>query len=171
MRAAMAPLPNVLSPQEPTPIPNARSLASGKSSRRAFDAEYKYKILEEVARTSGRGGIRAILVREALKTSHISKWRTVARTASLKALAGSALAARSGPVESAALRHVVVLQGRLLRYLIGTLDRAVLDAIAHDIAELQRATATAGLTSMGEVFPSRQGGRIARPNERPRQSR
>lgn len=56
-----------------------------KAKRRRFSAAYKLRILEEVERSPGQTG--AILRREGLYSSHLSKWRKDRRDGSLKALA------------------------------------------------------------------------------------
>jgi transposase-like protein len=56
-----------------------------KAKRRRFSAAYKLGILEEVERSPGQTG--AILRREGVYSSHLSKWRQDRRDGSLKALA------------------------------------------------------------------------------------
>jgi len=56
-----------------------------KAKRRRFGAAYKLRVLEEVDRSPGQTG--AILRREGLYSSHLSKWRQDRRNGSLKALA------------------------------------------------------------------------------------
>jgi transposase-like protein len=56
-----------------------------KAKRRRFSAAYKLRILEEVERSPGQTG--AILRREGLYSSHLTKWRQDRRSGSLKALA------------------------------------------------------------------------------------
>ena len=46
-----------------------------KTSRRRFSAAYKRRILEQVERCSEPGEIGALLRREGLYSSHLSKWR------------------------------------------------------------------------------------------------
>jgi transposase-like protein len=46
-----------------------------RAERRRFSAEYKQRILEEVDGCTERGQIGAILRREGLYSSHLSKWR------------------------------------------------------------------------------------------------
>ncbi len=58
--------------------------AMPKASRRRFSAVYKLEILEELERSPGRGG--AILRREGLYSSHLTKWRQQRRDGTLKAL-------------------------------------------------------------------------------------
>ena len=55
-----------------------------KATRRRFGAAYKARILEEIERSPGRSG--AILRREGLYSSQLSKWREQRRTGTLKAL-------------------------------------------------------------------------------------
>ena len=46
-----------------------------RAKRRQFSAEYKLRILEEVDACTKRGEIGALLRREGLYSSHLSKWR------------------------------------------------------------------------------------------------
>jgi transposase len=46
-----------------------------RAERRRFSAEYKLRILEEVDGCTERGQIGALLRREGLYSSHLSKWR------------------------------------------------------------------------------------------------
>lgn len=58
-----------------------------KAKRRAFTAEYKRRILEEVDRASQPGEIGAILRREGLYSSVLSAWRRQREAGELSALA------------------------------------------------------------------------------------
>lgn len=55
-----------------------------KAKRRRFGAAYKARILEEIERSPGHSG--AILRREGLYSSQLSKWREQRRKGTLKAL-------------------------------------------------------------------------------------
>jgi transposase-like protein len=46
-----------------------------KSQRRRFSAEYKRKVLQEVAACKRPGELGAVLRREGLYSSHLTKWR------------------------------------------------------------------------------------------------
>ena len=46
-----------------------------RAKRRRFRAEYKLRILEEAAASSGSGQIGALLRREGLYSSHLTTWR------------------------------------------------------------------------------------------------
>jgi transposase len=57
-------------------VPNApETEVAEKAKRRAFTAEYKRRILEEVDRATKTGEIGAILRREGLYSSVVSAWR------------------------------------------------------------------------------------------------
>jgi transposase-like protein len=47
--------------------------------RRRFTGEYKQKILEEADKATGHGEVTALLRREGLYSSHLSKWRQQVR--------------------------------------------------------------------------------------------
>jgi transposase len=57
-----------------------------KAERRSFTAKYKWKILAEVDR-AGPGEVGAILRREGLYSSHITKWKRQRDESTLVALA------------------------------------------------------------------------------------
>jgi transposase-like protein len=60
---------------------------SAKAKRRRFSAEYKRKIIEEVAACTGeRGAVSAVLRREGLYSSHLTEWRESMRSGGLAAL-------------------------------------------------------------------------------------
>ena len=46
-----------------------------RAERRQFSGQYKLRVLEEVDRCTERGQIGALLRREGLYSSHLSKWR------------------------------------------------------------------------------------------------
>jgi transposase len=58
-----------------------------RAKRRRFTAEYKLRILEEADQCSEPGEIGALLRREGLYSSHMSKWRRQRATGQLQALA------------------------------------------------------------------------------------
>jgi len=58
-----------------------------KAKRRQFSAKYKLCILEEADRCTKRGQIGALLRREGLYSSHLSKWRQQRARGQLRGLA------------------------------------------------------------------------------------
>lgn len=56
---------------EPHPNPEVRP----RAKRRSFPAAYKLKILAEADAATGSGAIGALLRRESLYSSHLTKWR------------------------------------------------------------------------------------------------
>ena len=58
-----------------------------QAQRRRFSAEYKRRILEEVDRCTQPGEIGALLRREGLYSSHLSKWRQQRERSQLQGLA------------------------------------------------------------------------------------
>jgi transposase-like protein len=56
------------------------------AERRWFTGEYKLRILEEVERCTERGQVGALLRREGLYSSHLSKWRRQRAEGQLQAL-------------------------------------------------------------------------------------
>jgi transposase-like protein len=66
----------------PTPkTPERRVEVPPRSQRRQFTAAYKQRILEEAERCTGSGELGALLRREGLYSSHLSKWRRQRDTA------------------------------------------------------------------------------------------
>ena len=59
---------------------------SEKAKRRRFSAEYKREIVREAARCTKTGELGALLRREGLYSSHLSKWRRQVEYGELKAL-------------------------------------------------------------------------------------
>ena len=57
-----------------------------RAERRQFSGQYKLRILEEVDRCTERGQIGALLRREGLYSSHLSKWRQQRAEGQLQAL-------------------------------------------------------------------------------------
>jgi len=60
-----------------------------KAKRRRYNAEYKLRILAEVDDCTQPGEIGALLRREGLYSSHLSKWRKQREEGQLQGLAGS----------------------------------------------------------------------------------
>jgi transposase-like protein len=59
-----------------------------KAQRRRFSAAYKLRILQEVEQCTERGQIGALLRREGLYSSHLSKWRRQRDRGQLAGLGG-----------------------------------------------------------------------------------
>lgn len=57
--------------RQPTNMPDPEVVAK----RRRFTAEYKLRVLEEADQCQAAGAIGALLRREGLYSSHLSKWR------------------------------------------------------------------------------------------------
>lgn len=57
-----------------------------RAKRRQFTAAYKLRLLEEVDRCQGPGQIGALLRREGLYSSHLSRWRQLRASGQLPAL-------------------------------------------------------------------------------------
>ena len=57
-----------------------------RAERRQYSGQYKLRILEEVDRCTERGQIGALLRREGLYSSHLSKWRRQRAEGQLQAL-------------------------------------------------------------------------------------
>ena len=64
-----------------------------KAKRRQYSAEYKLRILRELDECQGKGEVGALLRREGLYSSLVSKWREQQERGSLNGLAGQ----RRGP--------------------------------------------------------------------------
>ena len=65
-------------------LPNAEVVM--KASRRRFTAAYKLQILEQADRCTAPGEIGALLRREGLYSSHLSKWRELREQGALAGL-------------------------------------------------------------------------------------
>ena len=68
----------------PAEVPNPEVMAQAK--RRQFTAEYKQRILAEADQCQERGEIGALLRREGLYSSHLSKWRQQRASSQLRGL-------------------------------------------------------------------------------------
>ncbi len=66
-------------------VPNSEVLA--KARRRSFSARYKLEILDAVEAARETGEIGALLRREGLYSSHLTKWRAQQKNGALRALA------------------------------------------------------------------------------------
>lgn len=70
--------------RQPAEVPDPEVLAQAK--RRRFTAEYKQRILAEADQCQERGAIGALLRREGLYSSHLSKWRQQRAAGQLRGL-------------------------------------------------------------------------------------
>ena len=92
-----------------------------KAKRRQHPAEYKLRILREVETCKGRGDIGALLRREGLYSSLVSKWREQHNRDSLTGLSGK----QRGPKVEANAEELLRLQ-RENKRLQAQLERAEL---------------------------------------------
>jgi transposase-like protein len=93
--------------------PNGKSVEEGmktevvaKAKRRQYAAEYKVRILHEVDECNGSSEVGALLRREGLYSSLVSKWREQSERGSLRGLSGH----RRGPKVDANAVELVRLQ-------------------------------------------------------------
>jgi transposase-like protein len=77
-----------------------------KSKRRQYPAEYKLRILREVEACKGSGEVGALLRREGLYSSLVSKWREQRERGSLTGLSGQ----KRGPKVDPQAKEVERLQ-------------------------------------------------------------
>jgi transposase-like protein len=70
--------------RQPAEVPDPEVVA--QAERRQFTAEYKQRILEEADQCQARGAIGALLRREGLYSSHLSKWRQQRAASQLQGL-------------------------------------------------------------------------------------
>ena len=92
-----------------------------KAKRRQHPAEYKLRILREIDECKGSGEVGALLRREGLYSSLVSKWREQREQGSLTGLSGH----RRGPKVDANAAELARLQGENKR-LQEKLERAEL---------------------------------------------
>ena len=85
---------------------NGKTEVVGKAKRRQHPAEYKLRILREVDECKGSGEVGAVLRREGLYSSLVSKWREQRERGSLTGLSGH----RRGPKVDANAAELVRLQ-------------------------------------------------------------
>ena len=107
---------------------NGKSAAAGtqtevvaKAKRRQHPAEYKLRILREIDECKGSGEVGALLRREGLYSSLVSKWREQREQGSLTGLSGH----RRGPKVDANAAELARLQ-RENKRLQAKLERAEL---------------------------------------------
>lgn len=75
-----------------------------KARRRRFTAQYKLRILEEAERCTEPGEVGALLRREGLYSSHLSKWRQQREAGALAALTPKKRGRKPRPVDPQAPR-------------------------------------------------------------------
>jgi transposase len=97
-----------------------------KAKRRQHPAEYKLRILREVDECKGKGEVGALLRREGLYSSLVSKWREQRQAGSLTGLSGH----RRGPKMDANAAELARLQ-RENKRLQEKLERAELIIDVH----------------------------------------
>ena len=68
------------------PIERSEIEVNAKATRRKFSAEYKRRIVREADAATARGELGALLRREGLYSSHLVKWRELARRGELAGL-------------------------------------------------------------------------------------
>jgi transposase len=97
---------------------NGKSLEEGmktevvaKGKRRQYAAEYKLRILREIDECKGSGEVGALLRREGLYSSLVSKWREQSERGSLTGLSGQ----RRGPKVDPQAVEIARLQEKLER--------------------------------------------------------
>ena len=89
-------------PHEKSPVPDAEVRA--KARRRTFPAQYKLQILDAVEAAQGSGEIGALLRREGLYYSHLTKWKEQQRAGALTGLAPRRRGPRAAPPNPLAKR-------------------------------------------------------------------
>ena len=77
---------------------------TAKARRRTFPAQYKLKILEAVEAARGSGEIGAMLRREGLFYSHLTKWKEQQRAGALTGLAPRSRGPKAAPPNPLAKR-------------------------------------------------------------------
>lgn len=109
---------NTLELNEPSRPPRSESdpdpEVPAKARRRQFTAKYKLEVLAEAAGCSESGEIGALLRREGLYSSHLSKWREQREAGALKGLSPKQRGRKPRPVDPQA-RRVVELERELAR--------------------------------------------------------
>ncbi len=78
-----------------------------RAKRRQYAAEYKLRIMREIDECKGSGEVGALLRREGLYSSLVSKWREQSKRGSLTGLSGHRRGPKVDPqaVEIARLQH------------------------------------------------------------------
>lgn len=96
-------------PSQGASLPNPEVVA--KAQRRRFSSEYKLRILSEVERCTESGEIGALLRREGLYDSHLTRWRQARQTGRL----GNKSAAQKGESKASLRTEVVQLRQEKVR--------------------------------------------------------
>ena len=118
---------------ETSPVPGAE--VSPKARRRTFTAQYKLAILDAVEAARESGEIGALLRREGLFSSHLTKWKAQRRAGALSALAPRKRGPKAAPPNPLA-RRVAELE-RENRQLAARLARAeAINEIQKKVSEL-----------------------------------
>ena len=92
-------------PQQPSrSVSDPDPEVPAKARRRRFTAQYKLGILEEVDRCTQPGEIGAVLRREGLYSSHLSKWRQQRDAGALAGLTPKKRGRKPRPVDPQAQR-------------------------------------------------------------------
>ena len=115
-------------PHEKSPVPDAEVRA--KARRRTFTAQYKLDILDAVEAARGSGEIGALLRREGLFSSHLTKWNSQRRAGALTGLSPRRRGPTASPPNPLAKRNAEL--EREVRRLHGRL------AQAEAICEIQK---------------------------------
>jgi transposase len=124
----------------PLALVNA-SAAGAKAQRRAFTAAYKLSIVEQADRCTEPGQLEALLRREGLYSSHLSKWRKQLRLRGSEGL-GARRPGRKPTRDASALR-IAELEAKAAR-----LEKKL--AIATELLALQKK----GSQLLGVALPS-----------------
>ncbi|MFT7625722.1 MAG: transposase [Myxococcota bacterium] len=83
----------------PDPV-RAPSEVAAVAKRRRFSAKYKRRILRESAACTARGELGALLRREGLYSSHLTKWRQLEEQGALAGLAPKKRGPAAKPVDA-----------------------------------------------------------------------
>ena len=86
-----------------------------KASRRRFSAAYKLRILEAADQCQDSGEIGALLRREGLYSSHLTKWRQARRKGALQALKPTWGRPAHPEYKKATDRHVKALELKIAK--------------------------------------------------------
>ena len=103
---------------------------SAKKTHRSFTAKYKLQILELADKCKYPGEIGALLRKEGLYSSHLSKWRKLRNSGALNNLSGK----KRGPIPQTDLKQkdrIIRLQKRIAK-----LENELLKA--HTIIDVQK---------------------------------
>ena len=107
-----------------------------KGQRRTFSAEFKRKILAEVAACTKPGAIGALLRREGLFSSHLTEWRAVRARGELDALAPKKRGPEAAPAPDTRAREIDDLKRQLAKATIRAERAEALIDIQKKVAAL-----------------------------------